>query len=597
MRSGFDPLFAMLNTLPLPKPDELLYSVLARLSWRLQIRGGKRLNLILFGTTGVNALCELPRRLRSLQLRIPSIHPLSRADLLQELTLFPIFAPFLDPARADKLAEELWSNAGQHRVRRSHATHRTQGFRACPKCLAEDIACDGEPYWRRVHQVPGVVVCSKHQVFLLQTEVANPTEERQLYRTPPEELARSQATELDCRIPSQKDLLWVAQAAVWLLGLKDWRVRPEAWLALYRSQLAALGLIEFASTLRFRELVSRLDNRFPLEFLRQLGCSGSNGPELIARAATRLPGLRPPLHHILVWRFLQLETQQIQEALARKEQKATDVVLPKPGFSGRTGGRRYSFEWLQRLRSLWANKSIPVSRVAKALGVDFETVKRQARKLGLVALENESTGQRRLTPRFEIRAQLNGWKVEWLELRRNHRGKSMNFLRARQPSLYWALRRHDPVWLAKHTPSRAHGRVNRKRSVNWLERDRVFLRQLRSAFSQAFASSPCPERITPFFLWSKLPVAALQRQSHRLPRCARFIRRVAESPLAYALRRLPHVARQLRTEGKSMTRTNLCKGASLPPRLCGHPSIVGLVDRLTSSGGRHSSEHEHSIDL
>lgn len=578
----------MLSTLPLPRPDELLYSVLARFSWRLQITGGKRLNLILFGTTGVNALCELPRRLDLLRSRIPSIHPLSRANLLQEFTLSPFFAPFLEPRRADALAEVLLSNAGQHRVRRSYATDRKAGFRACPKCVAEDLAYDGEPYWRRVHQVPGVIVCSQHRMFLVETDVAKPAEERQLYRLPPIKLARSPSTELDCRIPAENDLLWLAQTAGWLLGQKDWRVRPEAWQALYQRHLASLRFIDSNSTLRLRALIAELRNRFPPDLLVRLGCDESRGPELIARVGTRLPGLRPPLHHLLFWRFLDLDSQQIQEELAEVEHKLICLAPPEIGFSGRTSGRRYSSEWLQRLHTLWADKSITVCRVAKMLGVDFETVKRQARKLGLVARENESPGQRRVIPRFEIRAQLKVWKTEWLGLRRKYRTKAMSFLRAEKPSLYWALRRHDPVWLAKHTPTRACSGKMRKPSVDWTARDRGFLPLLKSAYGKLVDGSPCPERITAYSLWSKLPVSDLRRQTHRLPRCARFIRRVAESPLAYALRRLPHVASQLRIAGKSVTRTNLCKGASLPPRLCSHPAIVGLVDRLISSGGRHS---------
>lgn len=36
----------------------------------------------------------------------------------------------------------------------------------CPECVAEDLAFWGFSYWRRSHQLPGCVLCAKHQVAL-----------------------------------------------------------------------------------------------------------------------------------------------------------------------------------------------------------------------------------------------------------------------------------------------------------------------------------------------------------------------------------------------------------------------------------------------
>lgn len=43
--------------------------------------------------------------------------------------------------------------------------------RFCPSCVSEDIGFHGIDYWRRAHQLPGVSVCTKHAVVLLEVSI------------------------------------------------------------------------------------------------------------------------------------------------------------------------------------------------------------------------------------------------------------------------------------------------------------------------------------------------------------------------------------------------------------------------------------------
>src|SRR4030042_7010586 len=38
-----------------------------------------------------------------------------------------------------------------------------QFLRYCPECVSEDFERWGETYWRRTHQLPGVLVCTDHK--------------------------------------------------------------------------------------------------------------------------------------------------------------------------------------------------------------------------------------------------------------------------------------------------------------------------------------------------------------------------------------------------------------------------------------------------
>lgn len=44
-------------------------------------------------------------------------------------------------------------------------------FRVCPFCVRVDREQFGEPYWHRIHQVPGVLACPHHSVYLENSSV------------------------------------------------------------------------------------------------------------------------------------------------------------------------------------------------------------------------------------------------------------------------------------------------------------------------------------------------------------------------------------------------------------------------------------------
>lgn len=44
-------------------------------------------------------------------------------------------------------------------------------LRYCPECTSEDIQKHGETYWRRIHQLPGIMACHKHNQTLMNSTV------------------------------------------------------------------------------------------------------------------------------------------------------------------------------------------------------------------------------------------------------------------------------------------------------------------------------------------------------------------------------------------------------------------------------------------
>ena len=71
-----------------------------------------------------------------------------------------------------KVNQSIWQLAKIAR----YSQHQTKFIRFCPLCLEEDRNQYGEAYWHRHHQIPGVLVCLKHGVALLDSQVSLETD-------------------------------------------------------------------------------------------------------------------------------------------------------------------------------------------------------------------------------------------------------------------------------------------------------------------------------------------------------------------------------------------------------------------------------------
>jgi hypothetical protein len=174
-----------LRTFPDIYPHEMLYSVLGRYARNVGCESPATIAHDLFGDRTVIASFELPDRLKELAARLPPSRELSVTDLIQRTTLFPYDTAFCSAeVRSDLAAAMAGSTSGYH-LRlgiAAFATQRTTTLRFCPACRTAMIAAHGESYWRRAHQLPGVLVCPEHGAPLRLSRVSCQTGNRHAYR-------------------------------------------------------------------------------------------------------------------------------------------------------------------------------------------------------------------------------------------------------------------------------------------------------------------------------------------------------------------------------------------------------------------------------
>lgn len=157
------------GSLPLPYPDELLYSVITRYHLRANNSSPKWTLREVYGTENVIPTIDLPSHIDAMSKR-NFRHDISSDHWIEHHTFYPFYAPFLPKSRAQRLRQLMKSpdGSGIHALVGITAStiERSSELRFCPTCYEADIHKYGEPYWHRAHQLPGVWVCPNHQILL-----------------------------------------------------------------------------------------------------------------------------------------------------------------------------------------------------------------------------------------------------------------------------------------------------------------------------------------------------------------------------------------------------------------------------------------------
>ncbi len=99
----------MIEYFPDPHPDEVLYSVWARLSDYMRYLTTDDVLREFFGTTSAVPIVDLPCHLGYFFKNLPRWHSYTLDALINQHTLYPLYAPFLPKDRLRRLREQMIS--------------------------------------------------------------------------------------------------------------------------------------------------------------------------------------------------------------------------------------------------------------------------------------------------------------------------------------------------------------------------------------------------------------------------------------------------------------------------------------------------------
>jgi Tn7-like transposition protein D/TniQ len=297
----------MLSFFPTPYPDEILYSVFARYHARSGNTKPDETLQELFNSRNTIVRADLPYNLAFLIKNLPLLSPHTTESLIQKHTLYPMYAVFM-PDRKSAILKYMKGEFGTHIYRGiGSLLHLPKYFRFCPKCLFENLHTFGQAYWHRLHQTPGVLVCTIHDVVLSDSIVpiwSNNWHQvgiASLENCPISNVARNYSD-------STKELLrLIASDIEWLMTC-DFKSLPSKELDWFHIQYIVLLMKRNLATLDRQVYEPGLRQKFlsfyGSEFLEALGINFSYNNINLFNILRLNREVFDPVMHLLMIRFL-----------------------------------------------------------------------------------------------------------------------------------------------------------------------------------------------------------------------------------------------------------------------------------------------------
>ncbi len=545
-----------MNFFPIPYPDEILYSTLARYC----IRSGNIKDIHnfedLFGTRNCVAVMELPTQLDSLIKNMPASTKYTVEYFISKHSLFPFLAAFIPQGRAEKIIETMRNGKGAVSYIRigliSNSITLNQYFRFCPECFTEDIERFGEPYWHRSHQVKGVFICSKHKIPLYNSKELIRAGNRQRFISASHENCIVE-NEINYSNDLMEKMLWVAEDVEVLLNNK-FQFRESEWFrSQFRVKLIEKGYARMNNYIHQKKLKQDFIGFYGHEYLNLVQStvpdkSGGWLSDMVRKNDRTTYAIR----YLLLARFLGIPI--------------VDLFNTKYGFDceGENNIEAYQELWDERLIEL-AQSGLSIREIANVLKSSTKTIRKAIDRLEIEEFWKFNGGGKYLHKKYtdteEFKIKREEFRRKWIQLHTQWADISSNQIRRKNDGLYSWLKKYDKEWLEEN-----YRRIKRVVNiVDWDKRDDELLPQVKEVVKSMKEGKP--ERITWTTIGSKLGISGwLSKRKERLPLVKAYIESQVESMEEFHIRKIKWAIDELEKQKKPMTLWNLAETAGVKPR-------------------------------
>jgi hypothetical protein len=611
--------------LPKPYPDELLYSVIARYLSRTGGRGSANVVATLFGVMRCGSI-ETPIRLNRLASKLgPNWNP-SADEILTSCTLFPYHTVYMPEARRLKCADGFKADGkSAHSARVSMGStrqlvQRSEFLRFCPDCRREDIESLGETYWRRSHQIAGLLVCSKHGGELVESAVVSKVKFRF------GDANHEQACEVSRRrllTPDErKNALRLAVRCTEFLAGKTETWRPDGVRGAYREAALSRGYVRGSDRCDSARLEAAVISFYGKEFLELMGASyrGLRPTDWIRRAFRMHTKNVSPMEHAMIQVFLEstektgthrtafgtgpwfcpnpyvkhdMPTIRQIELLKRGDREWVAVASCSCGF-------RFSFRRLEDntsnvpfvdhriwLTPEWRSEAVRLKNTGSG-------VRSIAAQMGL----GKTRARQLLEGKFTQRASeddVDRWKKEWESLLLKVPHGNRRVARKADSKLWWRLRRHaENEFFATWQRRPGSGRGG---SVDRDQKDSEMLVKLQSAEARLRGNTNGPRRTRNSICIEARVDPSYLLKLDKFPRCAKFLEDVAESKAEYYERKLRRAVRLVNENGHPFSHRRILRVAGLGGR-ANQEKFAPLLEQILTesvSQGRRNADESRSL--
>lgn len=314
------------NNLYLPRPyeDELLYSIFARYHSYLQPVARKHFRKEIMGSEHISVLYGTD--IDTLARRTFATWSMSAFDILRLHTVYPYYAFF----RFNPLPDAFNSFLNN----RAHALDKgvpmPSHLRYCRSCVRRDLSTLGETYWRRMHQLSGVLLCTEHEELLASSHApSSPSTLEDLHDAtaasglePPESAALTERERhLALDIARRCQGLFTSAPSKWVHLFA-----PSA--ELYRRAAVELGYDKGPQRLNAKGILHDFCEFYGAAFLGKLGIIISSRYRQPIELLNRR--LDHPLIHVLMQRFLEQRAEETNTELQLTRKQIGPIRCPNP---------------------------------------------------------------------------------------------------------------------------------------------------------------------------------------------------------------------------------------------------------------------------
>ena len=566
-----------------PYPDELLYSVVARYLANMMSRHTARIIRTIFGGNNRECSVFLPIGLSIVADRTWPIWTMNGRDIANELTMYPYYVAFLSADLKEKIMDALlsrnWSKIFPHLGRYIPKT-----LKFCPRCRAADLLEYNETYWRRSHQMKGIVVCPEHGEELAETMIPRDCKGANF-------LEATEATSIGVKpnlllTDKERDLaLSIARRCQKVL---KGQIEPQ-WSdvspTLYRSIAMEKGLYSTPKGDMSR-LIKTFEEMYSTNLLAATGLAlPSHSTWLREIFNSHGSDTFQPVVHVIIQDFLSEAPEFKPDSASfgagpwKCPNPFSDHNDPLPIKAVKVKRIRGTGKLIARARCCCGyyfsfttttpvNKSIPVVYKVDQYGPTWQKEIKRMLDAGINPKTISETLNITLSDlnfimgRSRSQIFLKTLRMQWSDLLKHTEHHSIIEARELNPYLYKKLKRNDPCFVYISLGSTGRER-NYSSSDYWVELDNSLSVQLKEAVLSILAIAP-PVWVTATAIIKRCN-ASNQFKFHRerLPKSEQVLQKMSESVEAFQKRRLSYVAEKAKEQGISLKLNQLLRNAGI----------------------------------
>lgn len=626
----------MISFFPIPYKDELLYSVLSRYHIRSSNISFSSTLEDLFNSKSTVCSIDLPSNIDRLIDNMPIGSEYTSQLLIKDHTLFNFYTAFLDEDKKVEVINILKGNNGKGIHSKVGAAQQVSDidnyFRICPICYKEEINLYGEGYLHRVHNTPGVLVCSKHRVPL------------NISKEPISFFSRGGFINLrsidfidnkyisEINVDGIETLSQIAEDIEFVIN-NEVNNKPAEWFVeQYKNRLKQLNLCTPKGIVNINEVSNKFveyygDNILKLFNLNAYSSDNTNWIKYMIRNQNYVVN---PLKHILLIRFLGINItdvfdkkieykpfgdgpwkcfnkichhylktsiEEVNISYNSKLKRAVGEFQCNCGYtylrssSDSSDKEVYEVGKVMKLGHMWENEliklindNVSLNQIEKKVGTSQNTIKKYATKLELNDYLNkrckpsnvkDDKSNKQQIKELKRQKKIKEYRKQWLDLRKENPMAAITKLREMNITAQDYLYRHDREWLYKNYPEKTK-RTGGNQLVNWEQRDLDTLEKVKVVVEEIENETGRPKKVTITLIAKKIKMKSwLLNNIDRLPKSKKFINEVIDTNKSYQIKKVKCAMEELIKHGEAVSWWKVYNKAGLNER-----EICGIKDEL-----------------